>query len=169
MAFGERIGGEGNHAPLDPAGIVPIALEANVIRALIDEETQKDGESLETVNEEMNDTISLVQKKLNKLTRAFLKWCAREDLNLQSFRNQILSLARLPFRHARNRYQVAPDAGESQAFVMVRPGRGGDQPLQTGGFHSRQLRKVKSLFRFRPCHSGPGGLAASAFSGSPWR
>src|SRR6267378_8319265 len=28
-------------------------------------------------------------------------WCAREDLNLQSFRNQILSLARLPFRHAR--------------------------------------------------------------------
>ncbi len=23
-------------------------------------------------------------------------WCAREDLNLQSFRNQILSLARLP-------------------------------------------------------------------------
>ena len=29
------------------------------------------------------------------------KRCAREDLNLQSFRNQILSLARLPFRHAR--------------------------------------------------------------------
>ncbi len=32
-----------------------------------------------------------------------LGWCAREDLNLHSFRNQILSLARLPFRHARNR------------------------------------------------------------------
>src|SRR5262249_853275 len=31
-------------------------------------------------------------------------WCAREDLNLQSFRNQILSLARLPFRHARILY-----------------------------------------------------------------
>ena len=28
-------------------------------------------------------------------------WCAREDLNLQPFRDQILSLARLPFRHAR--------------------------------------------------------------------
>ncbi|GEM_PF-822077 len=30
-------------------------------------------------------------------------WCAREDLNLQSLRNQILSLACLPFHHARNR------------------------------------------------------------------
>ena len=29
-------------------------------------------------------------------------WCAREDLNLQSFRNQILSLACLPFHHARH-------------------------------------------------------------------
>jgi hypothetical protein len=29
-------------------------------------------------------------------------WCAREDLNLQSLRNQILSLACLPFHHARN-------------------------------------------------------------------
>ena len=28
-------------------------------------------------------------------------WCAREDLNLQPLRDQILSLARLPFRHAR--------------------------------------------------------------------
>ena len=28
-------------------------------------------------------------------------WCAREDLNLHSFRNRILSPARLPFRHAR--------------------------------------------------------------------
>ncbi len=30
-----------------------------------------------------------------------LLWCAREDLNLQPLRDQILSLARLPFRHAR--------------------------------------------------------------------
>ena len=29
-------------------------------------------------------------------------WCAREDSNLHPFRDQILSLARLPFRHARN-------------------------------------------------------------------
>src|SRR5438105_8799547 len=35
-------------------------------------------------------------------------WCAREDLNLQSFRNQILSLARLPFRHARALSQNMP-------------------------------------------------------------
>ena len=35
------------------------------------------------------------------LKMAQKNWCAREDLNLQSFRNQILSLARLPFRHAR--------------------------------------------------------------------
>ena len=30
------------------------------------------------------------------------KWCAREDLNLQALRHQILSLACLPFHHARN-------------------------------------------------------------------
>jgi hypothetical protein len=31
-----------------------------------------------------------------------LKWCAREDLNLHPLRDQILSLARLPFRHSRD-------------------------------------------------------------------
>ena len=46
-------------------------------------------------------------------------------MNLQSFRNQILSLARLPFRHARNRQQIAPGAAESQAFVA--PGAGAEQ------------------------------------------
>jgi hypothetical protein len=30
-----------------------------------------------------------------------LGWCAREDSNLHPLRDQILSLARLPFRHAR--------------------------------------------------------------------
>ena len=44
-----------------------------------------------------------------------VEWCAREDLNLQPFRDQILSLARLPFRHARNRHQVAPRVLKSQA------------------------------------------------------
>ena len=29
------------------------------------------------------------------------KWCAREDLNLHALRHQILSLACLPFHHAR--------------------------------------------------------------------
>ncbi len=31
-----------------------------------------------------------------------IKWCAGEDLNLHSLRNQILSLACLPFHHPRN-------------------------------------------------------------------
>ena len=50
--------------------------------------------------------------------------CAREDLNLQPLRDQILSLARLPFRHARNRHQLAPGTAESQAFVaaLCKPG-----------------------------------------------
>lgn len=30
------------------------------------------------------------------------KWCAREDLNLHPLRDQILSLACLPFHHSRN-------------------------------------------------------------------
>ena len=72
--------------------------------------------------------------------------CAREDLNLQSFRNQILSLARLPFRHARNRHQVAPRAAESQAR-----------------FCSARLRKRAGLFRFRPCHFGSGWQVARAW------
>ena len=79
-------------------------------------------------------------------------WCAREDLNLQSFRNQILSLARLPFRHARNRHQVAPRAAESQAR-----------------FCSARLRKPEGLFRFRSCHFGSGWWAVHALWASPSR
>ncbi len=33
--------------------------------------------------------------------RRVVEWCAREDSNLHPFRDQILSLERLPFRHAR--------------------------------------------------------------------
>ena len=80
------------------------------------------------------------------------KWCAREDLNLQSFRNQILSLARLPFRHAHNRHQVAPRAAESQAR-----------------FCSARLRKPEGLFRFMSCHFGSGWWAAHALWASPSR
>ena len=57
-------------------------------------------------------------------------WCAREDLNLQSFRNQILSLARLPFRHARNLHQNAPVAHEAQAAFEF---FGRDQPAIARG------------------------------------
>ena len=42
-------------------------------------------------------------------------WCAREDSNLHPFRDQILSLARLPFRHARNRAQNGDPRLKSQA------------------------------------------------------
>jgi hypothetical protein len=55
--------------------VKPLAIspeQANFVRSLIDEETHKDGQSLETANAEINEKVSLVQKKLNKLTRAFL-------------------------------------------------------------------------------------------------
>ena len=42
------------------------------MRSLIDKETQKDGVSLETASAEMTDKISLVQRKLNKLTQGYL-------------------------------------------------------------------------------------------------
>ena len=48
-------------------------------------------------------------------------------------------LKRLPFRHARNRHQVAPRAAESQAR-----------------FCSARLRKPEGLFRFMSCHFGSG-------------
>jgi DNA invertase Pin-like site-specific DNA recombinase len=53
----------------------PLAIspeQANFVRALIDEETQKDSQSLETESAEMTDKISAVQKKLNRLTQGFL-------------------------------------------------------------------------------------------------
>ena len=48
-------------------------------------------------------------------------WCAREDLNLQSFRNQILSLARLPFRHARARPEHACRVTKAQVGLLLPP------------------------------------------------
>ena len=36
------------------------------------------------------------------------EWCAREDLNLHPFRDQILSLACLPFHHARSKEKHIP-------------------------------------------------------------
>ena len=55
--------------------IQPLAIspeQANFVRALIDKETQKDSQSLETASVEMTDKILLVQKKLNKLTQGYL-------------------------------------------------------------------------------------------------
>ncbi len=55
--------------------VKPLAIspeQAEFVRSLIDAESQKDGNAVETANEEMSGKISLVQKKLNKLTRAFL-------------------------------------------------------------------------------------------------
>ena len=53
--------------------------QANFMRARIDEETKQDGQSLETANAEMTDKISLVQKKLNKLTQGYLDGIIDEE------------------------------------------------------------------------------------------
>jgi hypothetical protein len=53
----------------------PLALstdEANHVRRLIDEETEKDGGAVEGAVEQINDKLSAVQGKLNKLTRGYL-------------------------------------------------------------------------------------------------
>jgi hypothetical protein len=43
------------------------------------------------------------------------QWCAREALNLHPLRDQILSLARLPFRHSRDatRHSDIEEHGEA--------------------------------------------------------
>jgi lactoylglutathione lyase len=47
-------------------------------------------------------------------------WCAREDLNLHPLLDQILSLARLPFRHARNQFNASslPDPTKADNFAV---------------------------------------------------
>ena len=51
--------------------------------------------------------------------RAFdWKWCAREDLNLHPLRDQILSLARLPFRHSRD----ADASEDATTLTNLKPG-----------------------------------------------
>src|SRR6266446_5772647 len=62
--------------------------------------------------------IPLPQKQTRDIVTGIKTWwCAREDLNLQSFRNQILSLARLPFRHARAQGQDARHCAETQEHL----------------------------------------------------
>src|ERR1017187_9225413 len=94
-------------------------------------------------------------------------WCAREDLNLQPLRDQILSLARLPFRHARNRHQLAPCTAESQAFVAVLCTDENNNGHTT--CYSARLHKPEGLFRFMSCHFGSGWWAVPALCGSPSR
>jgi len=43
----------------------------------------------------------------------------REDTP-ENRESEFLSLARLPFRHARNRHQIAPRTAESQAWFLQR-------------------------------------------------
>ncbi len=45
-------------------------------------------------------------------------WCAREDLNLHPLRDQILSLERLPFRHARSNEIQILDYGWSGSGIL---------------------------------------------------
>ena len=87
---------------------------------------------------------------------SFRGWCAREDLNLQSFRNQILSLARLPFRHARNRHQIAPRTAESQAWfcMTVLQSTSAHCPLLRCQQWSADLRFGAFLRKFNTCRAG---------------
>ena len=52
-------------------------------------------------------------------------WCAREDLNLQSLRNQILSLACLPFHHARSRASLRRARRNLKPLLQPDIARGG--------------------------------------------
>ncbi len=77
----------------------------------------------------------------DKSARHFLrskKWCAREDLNLQPLRDQILSLARLPFRHARSDTKLRP------ARRNLKPGFSGCHQANAS------LQPLRSWFKFCP-------------------
>ncbi len=60
---------------------------------------------LGAVDETRTRDLNLGKVALYQLSY-YRTWCGRRDLNSYALRHQILSLARLPFRHARpNRYQ----------------------------------------------------------------
>jgi site-specific DNA recombinase len=55
--------------------VKPLAIspeQANFVRALIDEETEKNSQLVETTSARMTEKISMLQEKLNKLTRGYL-------------------------------------------------------------------------------------------------
>jgi hypothetical protein len=60
-------------------------------------------------------------------------WCAREDLNLHPLRDQILSLARLPFRHSRGNRAKLPQV---RSFGDAKK-ESENQELFSGGARSR--------------------------------
>ena len=74
------------------------------------------------------------------------RWCARGDLNSHPFRDQILSLARLPFRHARHRRKKMPFVVRSSSIVLVLPQSNEGQTLHHRydrdriGVHARRYK-----------------------------
>jgi hypothetical protein len=70
----------------------PIAIsteQANHVRALIDEATRKDNQSLETATARIVERLSGIQEKLNKLTRGYID---RTHLNLRLFNRRLIRL-----------------------------------------------------------------------------
>src|SRR5271155_2075158 len=71
---------------LKPLSITPE--EANHCRALIDMETAKEGNAAETGAEQINDRLSKIQEKLNKLTKGYLN----ELIDEESYKSATIDL-----------------------------------------------------------------------------
>jgi hypothetical protein len=83
-------------------------------------------------------------------------WCAREDLNLHPLRDQILSLARLPFRHSRSRKKMTLfPTNRSPRFYQVL--------LQ----QSKSGRKVAGVAGLEPVTSAVTGQRSNQLSYTP--
>lgn len=67
---------------LRPIGITPE--QANHLRALIEAETAKDGQSLQATERKLAERITAVQEKLNKLTRGYLDGVIDDEESYQS-------------------------------------------------------------------------------------
>ena len=78
---------------LKPLAISPE--EADFARALIDEETQNDGQALEAESEQIAEKLANIQKKLNKLTRGYLDELIDEESYQASKESLVLEKAAL--------------------------------------------------------------------------